>query len=732
MSPVHGVPAGTVLRFGVFELTPDSGELRKSGIPVRLTPQPARVLALLACRAGEVVTRDELREKLWQGETFVDFEAGLNHCINQIRTVLGDEAETPMYVETLRRRGYRFVAPVTRLRANAGKEEEAGAGKPEPPEEGKAGDAGVSRRLVWLLAATSVAGLGAAAVFAMLYREAARPELPLRRFAIVPTEYLHITSFNTDVVISPDGKKIAYRGVGFLHIQELERDEPRRIEGARIINDPFWSPDSRRVGLQQRQQLMVFPMDGGTPVRVCDLDGELWTGSWSPDGEEIAFTMGARPKLYLVRAKGGEPRLILDPSTGEHGADGPNGAVYAVRYLDAGRDSRILLFAAGPVGEPKLYVQDLKTGRRTGLGPGTLPWYSPSGHILYQESARSYSLWAMPFSLEKLAVTGKPFQVSARGRDPSVSKDGTLVYVETEPPGWRLAWRDREGRYTELSSEMYAFMQAPVLSGDQRYAAIAGGRDSSFSDLWVHDLVRGTRVRLTRAEEELYNTFAPAWSPDGGEVAYVVFGEGIGISRADGTGQREVVYRTPNFIPGLDWSRDGRRILYSIRNPGTGHDLYYLERSGPEGAWQARRFLAEQASEEFPRLSPDGRYAAYQSNVTGRPEVYVRSFPDGAREWAISSRGGRSPRWRQDGRELYYFDGTHALIAVSVRCGETLETGPEEWLFQLPERGPLVIVNYHYDAGAGGRRFLFAEPTGPNLPPRIRVVENWYTAFAGR
>ena len=719
---------GLRVRFGAFELDPDSGELRKSGIAVHLPPQPTQLLILLTRRAGEVVTREEIREALWGSQTIVDFEPGLNHCINQIRTALCDDAATPRYVQTLPRRGYRFVAPVV-ASLDAGPEDRQPNQVEAEPETEKLSRPWGNRQIPWLIGVATLICLAAAITFAVLYSGADRTEPPLRRFSIVPAQSLHITSFNADVVLSPDGRKIAYRGDDHLYIQELDQDKPGKIEAAGVINVPFWSPDSRLVGLRQGEQLKAVPIDGGLPGVICPLNGDLWSGSWSPDGEVIAFTMGARPRLYQVAAKGGQPRLILDPSAQQAGSGEPDGAVYAVRFVDAGRDSRIILFSAGPPGEPRLYAQDLKTGRRTSLGRGTLPWYTGGGHIVYQESALSYSLWAIPFSISRLAVTGKPFQVSAKGRDPSVSQDGTLVYVEAEPPGWKLTWRDRQGRRTELPGEHYAAMHTLVLSADERFAAIAGGRDSNFSDLWVQDLVRGTRVRLTRAEEEMYNSQAPAWSRDGREVAYAVSGAGISVARADGTGQRQVVYRTPHFTTGLDWSRDGLNMVFSIRQPGTNYDLHYLGRPAPEGAWQARPFVAEQAIEEFPRLSPDGRYVAYQSNVTGRREVYVRSFPDGEQEWAISNRGGRSPRWRPDGRELYYVDEGHTLMAVPVESGERFAAGREERLFQLPERGPLVILNYLYDAGTDGRRFLVAAPTGPNPPPRIRVVQNWYAEF---
>jgi eukaryotic-like serine/threonine-protein kinase len=712
--------AGLPIRFGVFELDPDSGELHKAGVPIRLAPQPARVLTLLATHSGEVITREQIREQLWGEETHVDFDHGLNNCIAQIRTALSDDADTPRYIQTLPRRGYRFIAAVTPG------DDEGGAGA-EPRAQPR--DPSRARRFMIGLAAGLAIGLLAVGIYAIRVEPG---EPPLRRFTLTPADRLQITSNNTNTVIAPDGQKIVYRGEEALWIHDLYQDRARRIGGAPIINEPFWSPDSQQVAFHRRSQLVTVSIHGGNPIPICPLEGERWSGSWSPDGEVIVFLMGARPRLYKVAAKSGQPRLLFDPVSERIGEDQPAGGVYAVRFLPAGRDSRIILFAAGSINEPAIYVQDLKTGRRASLGPGARPWYSHSGHIVYQESSLRYSLWAVPFSIDRFATTGKPFQVAAHGRDPSVALDGTLVYIEAEFPDWRLTWRDRQGRSVPAHGEPLAVMQAPELSPDQRLVAIAGGRASMSNDLWIHDLKRGTRTRLTRAEEELKSIHGPAWSPDGTMIAYAVVEEGIFVRRSDGIGGSQILFRTRHFIPDLDWSRDGRHIVFAVRTPGTGYDLFYLAQPEPGSQWQSHPFLVSPANTERPRISPNGRYAAYQSNVTGRPEVYVRSFPDGDRNWAISSRSGRSPRWSRDGRELYYVDGTNALIAVPVRLGDSFEAGPEQKLFEAPDAGHVPSINYPYDVAADGQRFLLAEPVGRVAPPRIRVVQSWHAEFRNR
>jgi Tol biopolymer transport system component len=220
----------------------------------------------------------------------------------------------------------------------------------------------------------------------------------------------------------------------------------------------------------------------------------------------------------------------------------------------------------------------------------------------------------------------------------------------------------------------------------------------------------------------------PVWSPDGTEVAYSSYRSGnidILLRRADGSEDEKMIAGTVHPERVSDWSRDGRYILYSLQHPDTKGDIWSLERQ-PEG-WTARPFLQTPADERMPKLSPDGRYVAYVSDESGRPELYVQSFPSAAGKRAISSGGASQPRWRNDGRELFYVEG-NVLISVAMRTQPALSIGPATRLFA--HSAFAVSLDANYDVSPDGRRFLLPERIGAQGKERmIRVVQNWFAEF---
>ncbi len=262
-----------VVRFGVFEADLRAGELRKDGLKVRLQEQPFRVLALLLKQPGEVVTRDELREKLWSADTYVDFDKSLNTTVNKLREALGDSAENPRFVQTLHRRGYRFIAPVEGIF-----QERSVVDAAAPRVGGKAADYSALRRKLRvqqaLLAVTAIALL---AVSFVHFRQTP-PEAPLRRFAFTPPEAVAAApSFvQALVAISPNGKHIAFIAGAEerkLWVQDLDQQQPRAIDGTEGARKPFWSPGSDFIGFAAGGELKKVSVQGGLAIRVCELPG---------------------------------------------------------------------------------------------------------------------------------------------------------------------------------------------------------------------------------------------------------------------------------------------------------------------------------------------------------------------------------------------------------------------------------------------------------------------------
>jgi Tol biopolymer transport system component len=235
----------------------------------------------------------------------------------------------------------------------------------------------------------------------------------------------------------------------------------------------------------------------------------------------------------------------------------------------------------------------------------------------------------------------------------------------------------------------------------------------------------------------------PAWSPLGDEIAYWLTGaDGSSLMRkaADGTGEAVVLVEAKEFLLSPDWSRDGRYLVYSERNAQTGYDIRYFQFASDGTVSEPVTFLGTPARESTSMLSPDGRFVAYVSNESGRAEVYVRPFPDGAGRWQASVEGGGQPRWSRDGRGLYYVQNT-TLMNVSVSTGQGVTLGQPRSLFASDD---LRFANSHpgYDVSADGQRFVTvawfdeiqpgaSEPTEPE-PPKIRIVQNWYEEFRER
>ena len=377
-------------------------------------------------------------------------------------------------------------------------------------------------------------------------------------------------------------------------------------------------------------------------------------------------------------------------------------------------------------------VQDLKTGRRELLGAGFAPVYSPSGHLVYEVFGIS-TLWALPFSLDTLKATGRAFLIAQNSRFPTAATDGTLVYLDTFGAVYvqQLVWLNRRGDKIGEIGLPQVHIGYPTLSQDGRRVAVQAREGSNF-DIWVWDIARAVKTRLTTGPEL---DGVPLWGPTGEEVAFPSNRAGnidIFLRQADGSGEAKVLVATPRNEYLTDWSRDGKYLLYLLDDPETGTDLWYLERNEDGSAWEPHPFLQTPFNKHAAKFSPDGRYIAYVSDESGQREVYVRPFPQGGRRSTVSSNGGTEPRWSRDGKELFYVAGG-TLVAVSVSSGATFSVGSARRLFEHPSLRDAGLASYpNYDVSADGRQFVLPEPVdlGEEAPkPSIRVVQNWFEEF---
>jgi len=605
--------------------------------------------------------------------------------------------------------------------------------------------AGKGRTIERVAAVATILTLAAASFFLFTRED---PASSVVRFSLSP-EGLYGARVNREVGVSPDGKHIfflAYQdGKTSIWLRSLEDETVRELAGTDGAVDGFWSPDSSWVGFAVGEPdfaLKKVSIDGGSPITICPLPGRggvsggaaaaaFAGGTWSPDGAEIIFASDFR--LFRAPSRGGDPELLLEP--------GETDRLYfwAPEFLPSAGAGEALIFTAETTPDDAvLIVLDLDSEERRELGPGQMAQYSNAGFLLHGPPGFDEGgLWALPFSVSSLEATGEGFPLTPSGDGASVSDDGVLVY--RDQPGQAdtmrtLAWRDREGELLEEVGQPQMLLREFALSPDGRRVAATVGEPS---DVWIQDLIRFTTTRLTFSER---GEWIPNWSPTGRDVSYTLQAESGDMHRmvkksVTGTGEPVVLVDAKyGAVNSLVWSPDGRFVVFQgFLGDASGADILYAEIDDDGRPGEPRALLATPAGEYAPQLSPDGKFIAHVSDESGRNEVYLRPFPSGSGAWQVSTNGGTQPRWRGDGRELYFVEGRSTLTALPVSTKAEVELGRAQRLFDSPDlmsRNPWP----QYDVSADGQRVLTATPVGDGSDRRasIRVVLNWFAEFRDR
>lgn len=729
-----------MLEFGRFQLDPDRRQLLRDGEPLAIQAKLFDTLVVLVQNNERVVEKQELLDSVWPG-AYTE-ESTLFQTVSALRKALGDGKEEGVrHIATVPGRGYRFVAPIESRNGHGVPVGANGAApsaldRPEPPRAtsdtpGSSFAKAARWRLIamGLLAALVLLSAGAATAWLSRPRE---PPRPLRKFTI---QLDHAVG---EAAISPNGRYIAYtrcrsaiHGFGSVWVRDLQTGATTNLFEDPVARHLFWSPDSASVafgvaGARGPANVQKVSVEGGPPLRLCDLPGGMTGGAWSPDGESILVATAQSPGLWTAPARGGPLTLLLEPPSGRsrtgffHPAWLPNQGspgVVVSQGTPRGDDVRgleLMLYRTGSGREP------------IRLAEGFAPAWSPTGHLLYYRPDGALS--ALPFSAESMEPAGAPFPVAdVEGvQGPTVSQDGALAYVRAERRGLeQLVWRDRSGRKLEEVGQAQFYVSKPSLAPDQ-LRAVAGGGDRWGEAIWIHDLTGNEAARLTFQK---FWEYSPVWSPDGKEVLFRSDRSGNGdifVRRADGSGEARKLFGTDRPEQPQDVSPDGRYLLLVSNQPETLGDLLYLERTG-KGEWsEPRVFLQTKARELAPRFSPDGRFIAYVSDASGREEIYVRPFRDGEGLWQVSKNGGAQPSWNPDGSELFYVE-RDTLIAVSIETKPGFVMGRSQVLFK--DRGLVdMYPQQTYDVSADGRRFLMVDwKTNPKFT--IEIVQNWYEEF---
>ncbi|HXI02165.1 MAG TPA: hypothetical protein VNI57_03215, partial [Candidatus Saccharimonadales bacterium] len=590
-----------------------------------------------------------------------------------------------------------------------------------------AAGAAVSRTVVRparrLLSLAGIMAMAASGVIVGWWARPAPAEPPVRRFEIANDRTYRMSTTYGSAALSPNGKKIAWLGTGRIWIRDLDRVEPRPIETARDPEMLAWSPDSAWLAFEAEGKLWKVSADGGEPEHIVDLEGQVAGSegaSWGPD-DRILFTMAGRG-LYEVSARGGDPRSILEPDPGTESdlhepsfLPGGKGILFVSHTRKAHPDTLVLL--AGGVRKVLLHLEGQTIHE---------PVYDRGGYILYARTPGSAGVWALPFSLSRLEVEGEPFLVVADGSRPTVSNDGTLLYV-TAPTAHRIqmVWVDRQGKeMRKVGGPEDILPVRPSLSPDGRRVAVVKD-DGETQDIWIYDTDGGTGRPLTFGEGYKHT---PVWSHSGDWIAYNSGTDAanakIWLVAANGSSEPEELTggALPSFSPG------DNEIVFMVYGE---KQRPVLARLSLQGERRATTFLQSAADLFAPAVSPDGRYLAYVSTETGRDEVFITHYPDASGKWQVSVNGGDWPLWSAKGDQLYFAAGDD-VMAVDIGTTGSLSLGSPRKLFT---RSPLGWPLFHgwppsFCVTPDGQRLLiFENATTENKPVRLHVVESWAAQF---
>jgi serine/threonine-protein kinase len=552
------------------------------------------------------------------------------------------------------------------------------------------------------------------------------------------TENLY-SELGPSFALSRDGRTLAFVEVSGserkLFVRSLDRltSDALGVEGSSMAPyHPFLSPRGDWIGYATTGELRKVQTNGGAPITICQV-ARSRGAAWLAD-DTIVFTKDPASGLSRVPAAGGEPQALTQLGEEES----------THRWPQALPDGKHVLFTSNGTqptyDNASLEVVAVDSGeRKVVYRGGTFGRFVPSGHLVFLNHG---TLFAIRFDLESLTTSGAPVPVlqkiasspSEGGAQFDFSDTGRLIYsAQTEvTTAYPIDWVGRDGTVSTLYAEPGLYTN-PRLSPDGNRLALTVLRNGNW-DVWVHDVARGVSTRLTfddGVESE------QVWSPDG---EFLIFSsdragpDALYRKRADGSGELERLTEPRLAQWASGWSKDGRYVAF-MENKGT-YDLSVLDLETRE----AKSLLDTRFGEGFAEFSPNGRFLAYASNESGQYQVYVRPFPSGEGKWQVSDSSGTTPRWRADGRELFWRDDDGIVAAAVETDGASFRAGKPERLVSGAWRGGLNGIGASglsfadFDVTADGQRFVMfpdvAEKTQGGVRQHLTLVTRWFDQLA--
>ncbi|GAB4325125.1 MAG: hypothetical protein Kow0074_18560 [Candidatus Zixiibacteriota bacterium] len=603
-----------------------------------------------------------------------------------------------------------------------------------------AGESGGRRSLGWLPWAVS-AVLGLALLYVAFGRGPANNATGAYRFSLHPPDGLGLAiEGGGNLAVSPNGRYIVFAAVDSLQtptlwLRPIDRLSAQQLPGTELAWYPFWSPDSRYVGFfTQNGKLKKIDVTGGPPVVLCDAQSGRG-GSWNQNGD-IIFSPASFSGLWRVSAAGGVPTQITYPdSTGERNTHRwptflPDGDhfLYYVRTGTGGMDTS----------DDSVHVAALDGSMDRALFQSEGNAIFASEHLLF---TRDRTLMAQPFDPNGLEYLGDPFPIAEdvyfdAGFNNAVftaSANGTVSYLTGAGTVVnQLLWYDRSGAIIDSLGGVGVYGNCRLSPDGSHFAVEMQERNSGNNDIWVFDLERNVKTRLTFDPR---NDMSPVWSPNGKFIYYASFQTGnfdIYRKNASGAGDATLIYHSTKSKWPISMSRDGRTlIVHGIGDVGIGDDIWSLPIDPVTGdaVGELTPFQQTEFDEDDAHLSPDGRWLAFSSNETGRYEVYVRPFPGPGGKWQISNTGGDFSYWSDDGRELFYIAADGAVMVVEVDGrGSSFRAGEPRRLFGTKT----FSTNSPWSVTSDGQKFIVVSLGVGEAENRIDVVVNWTSEVESR
>jgi Tol biopolymer transport system component len=578
-------------------------------------------------------------------------------------------------------------------------------------------------RFVWASAVMVVAALAAAALVWSL--RAAQPAGEIRLDIATPP-----TADPGSLAISPDGRRIVFvatsDGVSKLWLRSLESSSAAPLAGTDGAEAPFWSPDSRAIGFFTTTDGQLKRIDIDTRSLKVLGNVPLGTGgTWNQDGTILFSHLAGGTGIFRISETGGEPSAV----TRLGGASEPSHQF--PQFLPDGRHFLYYTLDAKP---PGVHVGQLDGAETKRLLDADSPAvFAPPGYLLF---LRQGTLFAHAFDPVRLELTGNPFRVADQldwDLPPALSASATGILVfrtgSTRATGTRpLVWFDRSGKEIRTANAPNPGSR-PSLSPDGRHVALMGGIVAGPPQITLLTLDRDISSRFTSSGTI---NMDPVWSPDGRQIVF---------TKANNTGtfdlyskptttdrEEELVLATP---PGTfasaasDWSSDGKYLLFDTTDSKWNFDMWALAMTGDRKPFPVVQTTFQEKGAQF---SPDGKWIAYESNETGRFEIYLRAFPNGGRAVPVSASGGAQVRWRRDGKELFYIalDGRLTAVPIQVNSSGQIEPGAPMPLFPTRVGGAVqALERQQYVVALDGQRFLMSTFQNDISPSPITVILNW-------